>query len=136
MKQVTQTEVFAAVPYLGRWLPACRRAIGPRGGVCDDARAPLVGPLLKILVDGLGQANSRLQQLLLHDRQRMLNVDAGQVVAVAQAVVGGRGRVPLCEFSVAPSPAQQASQPSSQNLVFNHEEQAASAVLMKGTIRP
>jgi hypothetical protein len=44
---------------------------------------------LKILVDDLCQANSRVQQLLLHDRQRVPNVDAGDVVAVAQAVVGG-----------------------------------------------
>jgi len=76
------------------------------------------------------------QQLLLHDRQRVLNVDAGQVVAVARAVVGGRGRVPLCKFLVGPSAAQQASQSSGQYLVFNHEEQTASAVLMNGAIRP
>ena len=34
-------------------------------------------PLLKILVDNLGQPNSCVQQLLLHDGQRVLNVDAG-----------------------------------------------------------
>jgi len=43
----------------------------------------LHGPLLKILVDDLRQANSCIQQLLLHDRQRVLDVDAGDVVAVA-----------------------------------------------------
>ena len=35
------------------------------------------GPRLKILVDDLCQANSRGQLLLLHEEQRVRNVDAG-----------------------------------------------------------
>lgn len=92
--------------------------------------------VLKILVDDLCQTNSCVQQLLLHHGQRVPNVDAGDVVAVAQAVVGGRRRVPLCKFLVGPSTSQQASESRRQCLVFNHEEQTASAVLMNGTIRP
>jgi hypothetical protein len=36
----------------------------------------------------LGQANFCVQPLLFYDRQRVLSVDAKQVVAFAQAVVG------------------------------------------------
>jgi hypothetical protein len=41
---------------------------------------------LEVFVDDLCQANSCVQQLLLHDRPRVLNVDARQVVVAAQAV--------------------------------------------------
>src|SRR3984893_17011063 len=96
-------------------------------------------PLLKILVDDLRQANSRVQQLLLHDRQRVPNVDAGDVVAVAQAVVGGvdpglmrllhpihhgprRGRMPLVGGQVS---AQVFGELVERPTAFESEHQAA-----------
>jgi hypothetical protein len=56
----------------------------------------------KVFVDDLRRANSRVQELLLDDAQRMLNIDPRQlVVAFAQAVAGGVDRgVRRCPLSL------------------------------------
>ena len=77
VKQVTRTEVFAALPYRAS-VAAHLQASNWSGRRClRRGVAAAAGPLLKIFVDDLCQANSCLQQLLLHDRQRVLDVDAG-----------------------------------------------------------
>jgi hypothetical protein len=54
----------------------------------------------KVFVDDLRRANSRVQELLLDDAQRMLNIDPHQlVVAFPQAVVGDVDRrLKRCRF--------------------------------------
>ena len=64
--------------------PICAFLVSTRPNRVTKRRHRNRSPLLKILFDNLRQPNSCVQQLLLHDGQRVLNVDAGVFAQITE----------------------------------------------------